>query len=110
KQPKKRSLGVLNEHSETVFNEVLPTQVAFQRPVIKKTPAKAGVGGADYNKARQGTRISACPQRVSDRPGRLARRAPRPEPPILQGYTHAWPGHGTGSSARPARHRLSGDA
>jgi hypothetical protein len=42
RQPKKRSLGVLNEHSETVFNEVLPTQVAFERPVIKKTPAKAG--------------------------------------------------------------------
>lgn len=32
KQPKKRSLGVLNEHSEAVFNDVLPTQVVFQRP------------------------------------------------------------------------------
>jgi cytochrome c oxidase assembly protein subunit 15 len=32
KQPKKRSLGVLNEHSEAVFNDVLPTQVGFKRP------------------------------------------------------------------------------
>ncbi|MBF0676885.1 MAG: COX15/CtaA family protein [Pseudomonas sp.] len=32
KQPKKRSLGVLNEHSEAVFHDVLPTQVGFKRP------------------------------------------------------------------------------
>src|SRR5690606_36508846 len=32
KRPKKRSLGVLNEHFEAVFNAVLPTQLVFQRP------------------------------------------------------------------------------
>ncbi|RHW19706.1 hypothetical protein C2846_17230 [Pseudomonas jilinensis] len=31
KQPKKRSLHVVNEHFEAVFNAVLPTQVVFQR-------------------------------------------------------------------------------
>ncbi|OXM40513.1 hypothetical protein CFY91_08610 [Pseudomonas fluvialis] len=32
KRPKKRSLRVVNEHFEAVFNAVLPTQVVFQRP------------------------------------------------------------------------------
>ncbi|MHB0804450.1 hypothetical protein [Stutzerimonas nitrititolerans] len=36
KRPKKRSLGVLNEHFEAVFNAVLPTQVVFQRPAIER--------------------------------------------------------------------------
>ncbi|AQZ93810.1 hypothetical protein BVH74_03135 [Halopseudomonas phragmitis] len=31
KQPEKRSLRVVNEHFEAVFNAVLPTQVVFQR-------------------------------------------------------------------------------
>ncbi|HLA30518.1 MAG TPA: hypothetical protein VJ047_05765, partial [Pseudomonas sp.] len=31
KRPKKRSLRVVNEHFEAVFNAVLPTQVVFQR-------------------------------------------------------------------------------
>ncbi|GEM_PF-328840 len=31
KQPKTQSFGVLNEHSEAAFNDVLPTQV-FQQP------------------------------------------------------------------------------
>ncbi|PIA66526.1 hypothetical protein EGJ86_06340 [Pseudomonas sp. o96-267] len=33
KQPKKRSLRVVNEHFEAVLNEALPTQVVFQQPV-----------------------------------------------------------------------------
>src|SRR3990167_10186530 len=33
KRPKKRSLRVVNEHFEAVFNAVLPTQVVFQLPV-----------------------------------------------------------------------------
>ncbi|TBU77061.1 hypothetical protein DNK10_05890 [Pseudomonas daroniae] len=33
KRPKKRSLRIVNEHFEAVFNAVLPTQVVFQRPV-----------------------------------------------------------------------------
>jgi hypothetical protein len=33
KQARKRSLRAVNEHSEPVFNAVLPTQVALQRPV-----------------------------------------------------------------------------
>ena len=33
KQARKRSLRAVNEHSEPVFNAVLPTQVVFQRPV-----------------------------------------------------------------------------
>jgi predicted secreted hydrolase len=32
KQARKRSLRAVNEHSEPVFNAVLPTQVVFQRP------------------------------------------------------------------------------
>jgi hypothetical protein len=32
KQPKKRNLRAVNEHSEAVFNAVLPTQVVFQQP------------------------------------------------------------------------------
>ncbi|PKM23814.1 MAG: hypothetical protein CVV09_18705 [Gammaproteobacteria bacterium HGW-Gammaproteobacteria-13] len=38
KQARKRSLRVVNEHSEPVFNAVLPTQVVFQRPVIGPVP------------------------------------------------------------------------
>ncbi|TRO17074.1 hypothetical protein EQ836_02465 [Ectopseudomonas mendocina] len=33
KRPKKRSLRVVNEHFEAVFNAVLPTQVVFQQSV-----------------------------------------------------------------------------
>src|SRR5690606_3648124 len=36
KQARTRSLGVLNEQSEPVFNEVLPTQVVFQRPARQR--------------------------------------------------------------------------
>jgi hypothetical protein len=36
KRPKKRSLRVVNEHFEAVFNAVLPTQVVFQRPVSRE--------------------------------------------------------------------------
>jgi hypothetical protein len=32
KEPKMRSLVVLNEHSEAAFNDVLPTQVVFKQP------------------------------------------------------------------------------
>jgi hypothetical protein len=32
KQAKKRSLCVINEHFETVFNTVAATQIVFQRP------------------------------------------------------------------------------
>ncbi|RMH83166.1 hypothetical protein EA796_16655 [Pseudomonas sp. AOB-7] len=32
KQPRKRSLPVVNEHFEAVFNAGLPTQVVFQQP------------------------------------------------------------------------------
>ena len=46
KQVRKRSLGVLNEHSEPVFNAVLPTQVVFQRPAscrsVRQTPSWPG--------------------------------------------------------------------
>src|SRR5690606_35040496 len=38
KKPKKRSLGVLNEHSEAVSNEVLSTQVVFSRSVKPGNP------------------------------------------------------------------------
>ncbi|OYT95585.1 MAG: hypothetical protein CFE49_11940, partial [Pseudomonas sp. PGPPP3] len=34
KRPKKRSLRVVNEHFEAVFNAVLSTQIVFQGPVI----------------------------------------------------------------------------
>ena len=33
KQAKKRSLCVINEHFEPVFNTVAATQIVFQRPV-----------------------------------------------------------------------------
>jgi hypothetical protein len=33
KQPKKRSLRVVNEHFEAVFNAAMATQVVFQQPV-----------------------------------------------------------------------------
>jgi hypothetical protein len=33
KQAKKRSLCVINEHFESVFNTVAATQIVFQRPV-----------------------------------------------------------------------------
>jgi hypothetical protein len=32
KQPKKRSLRVVNEHFEAVFNAAMATQVVFQQP------------------------------------------------------------------------------
>ncbi|SFW46350.1 phospholipid-binding lipoprotein MlaA [Pseudomonas sp. NFACC19-2] len=32
KRSKKRNLRAVNEHSEAVFNAVLPTQVVFQQP------------------------------------------------------------------------------
>ena len=35
KQPKKRSLCIINEHFEPVFNTVAATQIVFQRPVKK---------------------------------------------------------------------------
>ena len=38
-QPKKRSLRSVNEHSEAVFNDVLPTQVALQGPARWDEPA-----------------------------------------------------------------------
>ncbi len=34
KQARKRSLCVINEHFEPVFNTVAATQIVFQRPVI----------------------------------------------------------------------------
>ena len=33
KQAKKRSLCMINEHFETVFNAAAATQIVFQRPV-----------------------------------------------------------------------------
>ena len=38
KQAKKRSLCVINEHFEPVFNTVAATQIVFQRPVKLKSP------------------------------------------------------------------------
>ena len=38
KQARKRSLRAVNEHSEPVFNAVLPTQVVFQRPASLNRP------------------------------------------------------------------------
>src|SRR5690606_14192854 len=35
KRPKKRSLRVVNEHFEAVFNAVLPTQVVFRQPASR---------------------------------------------------------------------------
>ena len=36
KQARKRSLRAVNEHSEPVFNAVLPTQVVIQRPASER--------------------------------------------------------------------------
>ena len=38
KQAKKRSLCVINEHFEPVFNTVAATQIVFQRPVKPSLP------------------------------------------------------------------------
>ncbi len=37
KQAKKRSLYLINEHSESVFNTAAATQIVFQRPVRRET-------------------------------------------------------------------------
>jgi hypothetical protein len=39
KQPKKRSLRVVNEHFEAVFNVAMATQVVFQHPVTARAIA-----------------------------------------------------------------------
>ena len=47
KQARKRSLRAVNEHSEPVFNAVLPTQVVFQRPA-KPSGTNAALARAAY--------------------------------------------------------------
>jgi hypothetical protein len=48
KRPKKRSLRVVNEHFEAVFNAVLPTQVVFQRPA--GAPASLWCAAAKFDR------------------------------------------------------------
>ena len=47
KQARKRSLRAVNEHSEPVFNAVLPTQVVFQRPVSVEYAVKLHLSKPD---------------------------------------------------------------
>ncbi|MDP1934230.1 MAG: hypothetical protein Q8K47_05005, partial [Nitrosomonas sp.] len=42
KQAKKRSLCLINEHFESVFNTVAATQIVFQRPVSIDTISRQG--------------------------------------------------------------------
>ncbi|AEJ03227.1 hypothetical protein Nit79A3_3506 [Nitrosomonas sp. Is79A3] len=43
KQAKKRSLCMINEHFESVFNTVAATQIVFQRPVRSFSAPTASV-------------------------------------------------------------------
>ena len=62
KRPKKRSLLVVNEHFEAVFNAVLATQVVFQRPVKAPSapqqpytrPGRTGTGQAHQRRGGEG--------------------------------------------------------